>query len=90
MVCLAFMSNVVGPSCQTYTSHRPYGYPPLTLCPWQCTHRPMMWSTTLLPPLREMLASTWDKNINMCFPKPHSISFIDKSTSCSPKMEFAP
>jgi len=50
----------------------------------------MIQFTTLLLPLREMLASMWDKNNYVCFLQPHSTHFINESTLCSPKMKFAP
>ncbi len=43
-----------------------------------------------LPPLREMLVSTWDQNNYMCFLQPHSTPLINESTLCLPKMAFAP
>ncbi len=49
---------------------------------------PMMQFMTLLPPLREMLASTWDNNY-MHFLQSHSILLVNESTLCSPKMKFA-
>ncbi len=40
--------------------------------------------------IEEMLASTWDDNNYMCFIQSHSTLLIDESTSCLPKMAFAP
>jgi len=59
-----------------------------------CVHgneriRTMLQFTTPLPPLHEMLVSTWDKNNYMRFLQPHSIPFIDELTLCLPKMAFA-
>jgi hypothetical protein len=60
----------------------------------RCAHgneriRTMLQFTTPLPPLHEMLVSTWDKNDYMRFSQPHSIPFIDELTLCLPKMTFA-
>jgi len=38
--------------------------------------------TTLLPPLCEMLASTWDEKNYMCFLQPHSTPLINELTLC--------
>jgi hypothetical protein len=41
---------------------------------------PMMQFSTPLPPLHEMLVSTWDKNSYMRFFQPHSIPLVNEST----------
>ncbi len=51
---------------------------------------PMMRFATPSPPLRKMLASTWDESNYMHFLQPHSTSLIDESTLYLPKMAFAP
>jgi hypothetical protein len=51
---------------------------------------PMIQFVTPLPPLHEMMASTWDGNNNMCFFQQDSTPFVDESTLCLPKMAFTP
>jgi hypothetical protein len=50
---------------------------------------PMMQFMTLLPPLREMLTSMWDKNKYMHFLQPHLSPLVKESTMCLLKMAFA-
>jgi len=72
-----------------HTSHQPYGSTFYVVFMAMNALKPMMQFVTPLSPLCEMLASTWDENNYMCFLQPHSTPFIDKLTSCLPKMVFA-
>jgi hypothetical protein len=50
---------------------------------------PMLQFATPLPPLREMLVSTWDENNYMCFFQLHSTPFVNELTLCLLKTTFA-
>jgi hypothetical protein len=54
------------------------------------TLEPMMQFVTPLPPLHDMLVSTWEKNNYMRLFQPHSSPPIDELTLCLPKMTFTP
>ncbi len=82
--------NCKYPSMCVHTFSRPMGIHLL-----RCAHGNERTKThnevvTFLLSLHHMLISMWGENNYMCFLKTRSTIFVNESTLCTPKMEFAP
>jgi len=77
------------PLMHVHTSQWPYGYPPLTLCSWQWTHK-NPWCN--LWHLYCHCARCWFqcRAKIITFLQTHSTPFVNKSTLCSPEITFTP